>query len=151
MADIKASYLACPIRQVVSRFGDKWSMLVLYLLHNSNTGVLRFNEISPMRCPMTSIPWPFKSFSTPWGVTNEVLSALMTSTSISEHSSPCDLPRAHRIPAVSATAKMSRMLFCISRFNVLVSWIHRIFVAADWRYHQHPLSIKRQNYSNVLT
>ncbi len=45
MADIKASYLACPIRQVVSRFGDKWSMLVLYLLHNSNTGVLRFNEI----------------------------------------------------------------------------------------------------------
>ena len=30
MADIKASYLACPIRQVVSRFGDKWSMLVLY-------------------------------------------------------------------------------------------------------------------------
>lgn len=38
MADIKASYLACPIRQVVSRFGDKWSMLVLYLLHNSNTG-----------------------------------------------------------------------------------------------------------------
>ena len=27
MADIKAEYLACPIRQVVSRFGDKWSML----------------------------------------------------------------------------------------------------------------------------
>ena len=32
MADIKAEYLACPIRQVVSRFGDKWSMLVLYML-----------------------------------------------------------------------------------------------------------------------
>ena len=31
MADIKAEYLACPIRQVVSRFGDKWSMLVLYM------------------------------------------------------------------------------------------------------------------------
>ena len=45
MADIKASYLACPIRQVVSRFGDKWSMLVLYMLHTSKTGVLRFNEI----------------------------------------------------------------------------------------------------------
>ena len=45
MADIKASYLACPIRQVVSRFGDKWSMLVLYMLHTSETGVLRFNEI----------------------------------------------------------------------------------------------------------
>ena len=43
MADIKAEYLACPIRQVVSRFGDKWSMLVLYMLHTSETGVLRFN------------------------------------------------------------------------------------------------------------
>ena len=40
MADIKAEYLACPIRQVVSRFGDKWSMLVLYMLHTSETGVL---------------------------------------------------------------------------------------------------------------
>ena len=45
MADVKAEYLACPIRQVVSRFGDKWSMLVLYMLHTSKTGVLRFNEI----------------------------------------------------------------------------------------------------------
>ena len=45
MADIKASYLACPIRQVVSRFGDKWSLLVLYMLHTSETGILRFNEI----------------------------------------------------------------------------------------------------------
>jgi len=45
MADIKAEYLACPIRQVVSRFGDKWSMLVLYMLHTNETGVLRFNEI----------------------------------------------------------------------------------------------------------
>ena len=45
MSDIKAEYLACPIRQVVSRFGDKWSMLVLYMLHTSKTGVLRFNEI----------------------------------------------------------------------------------------------------------
>ena len=45
MADIKAEYLACPIRQVVSRFGDKWSMLVLYMLHASDRGVLRFNEI----------------------------------------------------------------------------------------------------------
>ena len=45
MADIKAEYLACPIRQVVSRFGDKWSMLVLYMLHTSETGILRFNDI----------------------------------------------------------------------------------------------------------
>ena len=45
MADIKAQYLACPIRHVVSRFGDKWSMLVLYQLHVSETGILRFNEM----------------------------------------------------------------------------------------------------------
>ena len=45
MADIKAEYLACPIRNVISRFGDKWSMLELYSLHTSETGVLRFNEL----------------------------------------------------------------------------------------------------------
>jgi DNA-binding HxlR family transcriptional regulator len=45
VSDIKAEYLACPIRQVVSRFGDKWSLLVLFLLSRSDTGVLRFNEI----------------------------------------------------------------------------------------------------------
>ena len=45
MADIKAEYLACPIRQVVSRFGDKWSLLVLFLLNRSESGVMRFNEI----------------------------------------------------------------------------------------------------------
>ena len=41
----RSEYLACPIRQVVSRFGDKWSMLVLFLLSRSETGVMRFNEI----------------------------------------------------------------------------------------------------------
>ena len=45
MADIKAEYLACTIRQVLSRFGDKWSMLVLFMLNRSDTGILRFNEI----------------------------------------------------------------------------------------------------------
>ena len=45
MADNKAEYLACPIRNVISRFGDKWSMLVLFLLNKSDTGVMRFNEI----------------------------------------------------------------------------------------------------------
>ena len=45
MSDIKAEYLACPIRQVVSRFGDKWSTLVLFMLNKSDTGILRFNEI----------------------------------------------------------------------------------------------------------
>jgi len=41
----RSQYLACPIRQVVSRFGDKWSLLVLFMLNRSETGVLRFNEI----------------------------------------------------------------------------------------------------------
>lgn len=45
MADIKTEYLACPIRQVVSRFGDKWSLLVLFLLNKNEKGVMRFNEI----------------------------------------------------------------------------------------------------------
>ena len=45
MANIKTEYLACPIRQVISRFGDKWSMLVLYTLNESESGVLRFNEL----------------------------------------------------------------------------------------------------------
>ena len=41
----RSEYLACPIRQVISRFGDKWSLLVLFLLDRNDTGVLRFNEI----------------------------------------------------------------------------------------------------------
>ena len=45
MSELKAEYFACPIRQVISRFGDKWSLLVLYSLHASETGVLRFNEL----------------------------------------------------------------------------------------------------------
>lgn len=45
MTDIKAEYLTCPIRNVLSRFGDKWSILVLFLLNRSETGVMRFNEI----------------------------------------------------------------------------------------------------------
>lgn len=43
--DINPSYLACPILQVISRFGDKWSMLVLYTLYASDMGVLRFSEL----------------------------------------------------------------------------------------------------------
>jgi DNA-binding HxlR family transcriptional regulator len=42
---IRSEYLTCPIRNVISRFGDKWSMLVLFMLHRSETGILRFNEI----------------------------------------------------------------------------------------------------------
>lgn len=38
-------YLKCPIRHVISHFGDKWSMLVLYELNRSETGVMRYNEL----------------------------------------------------------------------------------------------------------
>ena len=34
---------SCPIRHVLDRIGDKWSMLILLLLEES--GTLRFNEI----------------------------------------------------------------------------------------------------------
>lgn len=34
----------CPVRQVLDRFGDKWSMLVIMILGEED--VLRFNEIS---------------------------------------------------------------------------------------------------------
>ncbi len=36
----------CPIRNVVSRFGDKWSLLVL--LDIDRNGVVRFNELGRM-------------------------------------------------------------------------------------------------------
>jgi len=36
-------YSTCPIRNVVSKFGDKWSFLVLYHLHISK--ILRFSEL----------------------------------------------------------------------------------------------------------
>lgn len=43
--EVNPAYMACPIRQVVSKFGDKWSLLVLYTLNESATGVMRFNEL----------------------------------------------------------------------------------------------------------
>ena len=48
MTDIKVEYMACPIRQIISRFGDKWSLLVLYGIDRSETGVMRFNELRRM-------------------------------------------------------------------------------------------------------
>ncbi len=38
-------YVSCPIRQVINRFGDKWSLLILYTLSSSETGILRFSEL----------------------------------------------------------------------------------------------------------
>ena len=36
----------CPIRTVLDRFGDKWSILVIMIL--SGKGILRFNEINKL-------------------------------------------------------------------------------------------------------
>ena len=43
--EVNPEYLTCPIRQVISRFGDKWSLLVLYTLNSSSAGVMRFSEL----------------------------------------------------------------------------------------------------------
>lgn len=44
MKEIDTAYLTCPIRQVVARFGDKWSLLVLCCLHKE--GTMRFSELN---------------------------------------------------------------------------------------------------------
>lgn len=43
--DRLAQYLLCPIRHVINKFGDKWSLLVLYTINESEGGVMRFNEL----------------------------------------------------------------------------------------------------------
>lgn len=43
--EIDPAYMTCPIRQVVSKFGDKWSLLVLYSINESEKGAMRFNEL----------------------------------------------------------------------------------------------------------
>ena len=41
--EVDPQYLNCPIRNVIDKFGDKWSLLVLY--HLNEHGTLRFNEL----------------------------------------------------------------------------------------------------------
>lgn len=41
--EVNTAYLTCPIRNVIDRFGDKWSLLILYHLHQG--GILRFGQI----------------------------------------------------------------------------------------------------------
>lgn len=43
MKIVPKEYSACPIRNVIDRFGNKWSMLILYILDKG--GTLRFSEI----------------------------------------------------------------------------------------------------------
>lgn len=44
--DINTIIAACPIRNVVDRFGDKWSLLVLLVIDRA--GIVRFNELGRM-------------------------------------------------------------------------------------------------------
>lgn len=43
MKQVDMKYMTCPIRNVIDRFGDKWSLLVLYVLYKN--GTLRFSQI----------------------------------------------------------------------------------------------------------
>lgn len=44
--EMRPEYMACPIRQVISQFGDKWSLLVLYTLYSKGgEGQIRYSEI----------------------------------------------------------------------------------------------------------
>lgn len=44
--EMRPEYMACPIRQVISRFGDKWSLLVLYTLFSKGGGkAIRYSDI----------------------------------------------------------------------------------------------------------
>ena len=43
--EVDSRYITCPIRRVISQFGDKWSLLVLYTLGQKVDGVMRFSEL----------------------------------------------------------------------------------------------------------
>ena len=40
-----AMFPACPVRNILARLCDKWTLLVLYLLDRSEMGKLRFTEL----------------------------------------------------------------------------------------------------------
>lgn len=44
--EIPSIVATCPIRNVVARFGDKWSLLVLLVINEG--GIVRFNELGRM-------------------------------------------------------------------------------------------------------
>jgi DNA-binding HxlR family transcriptional regulator len=41
---LSPDYPTCPFRNIISRFGDKWSLLILYVLSSANHP-LRFSEL----------------------------------------------------------------------------------------------------------
>jgi DNA-binding HxlR family transcriptional regulator len=42
---LSPDYPTCPFRNVITRFGDKWSLLILYILNNSKAPI-RFSELA---------------------------------------------------------------------------------------------------------
>ena len=40
-----AMFSGCPIRNILSRISDKWSLLVIYTLNKSEKGTIRFKEL----------------------------------------------------------------------------------------------------------
>ena len=44
----------CPIRDILSRLGDKWSLLVLTTLYSN--GTMRFNDIQPVSYTHLTLP-----------------------------------------------------------------------------------------------
>ncbi len=40
-----ARFPDCPIRNILARIGDKWSLLVIYTLHQSEKEAVRFKEL----------------------------------------------------------------------------------------------------------
>jgi DNA-binding HxlR family transcriptional regulator len=43
---LSPAHPTCPYRNIICRFGDKWSLLVLYMLHSAAEPV-RFNALQP--------------------------------------------------------------------------------------------------------
>lgn len=41
---LSPDYPRCPFRNIITRFGDKWSLLILYVLNSSNVPI-RFSEL----------------------------------------------------------------------------------------------------------
>jgi len=45
MTEKDIQYRTCPIRNVLGKIGDKWSLLVLYTLNQEPSGVMRYSDL----------------------------------------------------------------------------------------------------------
>ena len=72
--EVDPRYLACPIRNVIDKFGDKWSLLVLY--HLNQNGTIRFNDLrrdmADCSQKMYSSYPPIESLMVYLGITNSI-------------------------------------------------------------------------------